>query len=413
MNGAASRILAESGAEAVIADTIGPRFRVARLLIDAPTLSPDATSGAVYDLLVARPDVPCIPILDEDWIVGLVDRVSLLNRFSRHLMRDYYVRRPLSLVLDADPLVVDCDTPIRLLAERISHDKPEALTTGFVITRNGRYAGVGTALDMMKASVEEAQLQADALIMSRRAADEANRAKTLFLANMSHEFRTPLNAIIGFAEVLNCQRFGSLNERQADYVEDIRSSGVHLLELVNDILDISKAESGKLELHEEQVPLDDLVATCLRSVRERARENDLALGIDLPDTPVEIVGDPVKLRQIVVNLLSNAVKFTPRGGRIDIEGRLMADGGLEVAVIDTGIGMSAEQIPLALQAFVQIDNSRNRSHQGTGLGLPLCKQLTEFHGGSLAIESTLGKGSAMRVRLPAFRVRMNAAEVAA
>jgi two-component system cell cycle sensor histidine kinase PleC len=407
MNASASPLLAPGGVvEDGVADDGAPRFPVSRLLIAAPTLGAGATSGEVYDLLAARPEIPCIPILDHDWIVGLVDRVSLLNRFSRHLMRDYYVGRPVSLVLDPEPLIIDADTPIGVLAERISHEKPQALTAGFIITREGRYAGVGTALDMMKASVEEAQLRAAELARLQKVAEEVNRTKTLFLANMSHEFRTPLNAIIGFAEVLGTQRFGALNERQAEYIDDIRNSGVHLLALVNDILEMSKAEAGKLELHENRILLEELAVDCLRTVRQRAQEAGLELGLELPGKHVELSGDPVKLRQIVVNLLSNAVKFTNQGGKVAVEATLLADGGLEIAVADTGIGMSPEQIPLALQAFVQIDNSRNRSHQGTGLGLPLCKQLAELHGGQLIIESTLGKGSTMRVRLPAERVKV-------
>ncbi|HLG85642.1 MAG TPA: ATP-binding protein [Alphaproteobacteria bacterium] len=407
MNASASPPLASSG---VVNDGTGdgdaPRIPAFRLLINAPTLGPDATSGEVYDLLVARPEIPCIPIIDHDWIVGAVDRVSLLNRFSRHLMRDYYFGRPVSLVLDPEPLVIDADTPISVLTERISHEKPQALTAGFIITRDGRYAGVGTALDMMRASVEEAQLRAAELSRLQKVAEEANRSKTLFLANMSHEFRTPLNAIIGFGEVLGSQRFGPLNARQAEYIEDIRNSGVHLLALVNDILEMSKAEAGKLELHENCVLLEELAINCLRTVRQRAQEAGLELSLELPDKHVELWCDPVKLRQIIVNLLSNAVKFTNPGGKVAVEARLLVDGGLEIAVADNGIGMSPEQIPLALQAFVQIDNSSNRSHQGTGLGLPLCKQLTELHGGELIVESALGKGSRMRVRLPVERIKV-------
>jgi len=287
------------------------------------------------------------------------------------------------------------------------------LTAGFIITRDGRYVGVGTAIAMMKASAEEAQLRALELVRSRRAAEEANRAKTLFLANMSHEFRTPLNAIIGFSEILSGQKFGALNERQTEYVADIRNSGVHLLALVSDILDLSKAESGKLELHDEPIEIAELVGSCLRLIRERAAEAGLDLVVLLPDPPIEILADSVKFKQILMNLLSNAIKFTQRGGRIEIAASVLTDGRLEIVVTDTGIGMAPDQIPLAMQAFVQIDNSRNRAHQGTGLGLPLCKQLVELHGGRLLVESELGKGTVMRVHLPAGRVVTIAAVSAA
>jgi len=410
---ASSMSACDSGLDDLFADDVGLKFPVSRLTIEAPVLSPQATGGEVYNLLTERPDLPCIAILDGDRIVGLVDRISLLDRFSRHLMRDYYVRRPIALVLDPEPLTIDGDQPVRILAARISHEKPQALTAGFIITRQGRYAGVGAAIDMMKVSVEEAQLRAAELARSRRLAEEANRSKTLFLANMSHEFRTPLNAIIGFSEILNGQKFGELNERQAEYVEDIRSSGVHLLALVSDILDLSKAESGKLELHDEPLEVGELVGSCIRLIRERAHESGLHLAIMQPEAPIEILADGVKLTQILMNLLSNAIKFTQRGGRVEIAATILPDGWLEMSVVDTGIGMAPEQIPLALQAFVQIDNSRNRSHQGTGLGLPLCKQLTELHGGRLLIESELGHGTAMRVHLPADRVLTTIAAVSA
>ena len=385
------------------------RFLVGRLLIAAATLPSSATGGDAYNILSRTPELPGIAIVDGEEIVGFVDRISLLNRFSQHLMRDFYFRRSITLVLDREPLIIDAAAPISLLAERISHEKPDALAAGYIITRNGRYAGIGTALEMMRANVEEASLRAMELDAARHAAEQASHAKSLFLANMSHEFRTPLNAIIGFAEVLKLPIYGPLNAKQAEYVEDIHLSGQHLLNLVNEILELSKAEAGKLDLHEEPTPLDMLLEDCVRLIHVRARQVGLTL-IRLPlKGEISLLIDPVKARQILMNLLTNAIKFTPAGGRIVLGAEAIPCGGIEIAVADTGIGMTADQIERAFEPFVQIDNKFNRQYEGTGLGLPLSRRLIELHGGNLKIESTPGIGTTARLYIPAERVHSPAA----
>jgi two-component system cell cycle sensor histidine kinase PleC len=380
------------------------RFLVGRLLIEAGTLPSSATGGDAYNILSRAPELPGIAIVDGEEIIGFVDRISLLNRFSQHLMRDFYFRRSITLVLDREPLIIDACAPISLLAERISHEKPEALTAGYIITRHGRYAGIGTALEMMRANVEEASLRAMELDAARNAAEQASHAKSLFLANMSHEFRTPLNAIIGFSEVLKLPVYGPLTEQQAEYVEDIHLSGQHLLNLVNEILELSKAEAGKLDLHEEPTSIDELLEECVRLTQIRARQVGLTL-IRLPlKREISLLIDPVKARQILINLLTNAIKFTPANGRIVLGAEATPCGGVEVAVADTGIGMTAEQVERAFEPFVQIDNKFNRQYEGTGLGLPLSRRLIELHGGNLKIESTPGIGTTARIYIPAERV---------
>jgi signal transduction histidine kinase len=235
----------------------------------------------------------------------------------------------------------------------------------------------------------------------RNRAEIANRTKSEFLANMSHELRTPLNAIIGFSDVLRGQLFGGLSDRYRDYAEDIHASGTHLLQIINDILDVAKIEAGQLKIHPEPVRVDGLVESCLRLVRVRAAE----AGIKLIDHTNERTGlallDVVKARQILLNLLANAVKFTPRGGMVTISARAAGPGWLEIDVADTGIGMCEEEIELALQPFRQADNSHTRRYAGTGLGLPLAKALAEAHGGALWIRSVPTRGTIVTVRLPA------------
>ncbi|GIL37884.1 sensor histidine kinase [Roseiterribacter gracilis] len=384
-------------------------FRVERLLLAAPTLSADATGGSAYDLLLDRPELPGVVVLSGDRIAGYVDRNSLLTRFAQHLMRDFHMKRPVTLLVDRTPLIVDADATIAELTERVSHDKPSALTAGFVILRQGRYAGVGDARDMLKLSVEEARKRSRELAEARDRAETASKAKSLFLANMSHELRTPLNAVIGFAQLLLSDKRKPLDLGHADYVRDIHESGQHLLDLINDVLDLSKAESGKLTLQEELSDLRSLVRSAMRLVQDRAEKAELALSSSLLDETVELICDPIKVKQILMNLLSNAVKFTPAGGSVTVVSRITETGDLEVAVIDTGVGMTEEQIPIALSTFGQIEHSLNRQHQGTGLGLPLTKQLLELHGGALEIDSAPGKGTTMRALFPAARVSLRAA----
>jgi len=244
---------------------------------------------------------------------------------------------------------------------------------------------------------------------ARLAAEESSRVKSQFMANMSHELRTPLNAIIGFSEVIRDALVGPVAARYKDYARDIHSSGRHLLGLINDVLDLSKIELGRLELHEEPVVLAKVVEDCQRLIAERVRSSNLELAADVPSDLPLLRGDELRLKQIVLNLLSNAVKFTPVGGRIALSARTTADGGIVLAVIDTGIGMKPEEIPIALQPFRQIDSALNRRYEGTGLGLPLARTLVELHDGILNISSTPGQGTTVTVVLPATRVIRKAA----
>ncbi|MBP8294566.1 MAG: GAF domain-containing protein [Burkholderiales bacterium] len=227
----------------------------------------------------------------------------------------------------------------------------------------------------------------------------ANRHKSEFLANMSHELRTPLNAIIGFSEVLRERLFGELNEKQDDYLKDIFDSGKHLLGLINDILDLSKVEAGRMELEPSTFELADAVSNAITLVRERAQRHGIALGQQIDPSLAEITADERKFKQILLNLLSNAVKFTPDGGRIDIAARREAND-IVVAVHDTGIGIAPEDQAAVFEEFRQVGRSYTNKQEGTGLGLALTRRFVELHGGRIWLESEPGRGSTFTFTIP-------------
>jgi signal transduction histidine kinase len=229
--------------------------------------------------------------------------------------------------------------------------------------------------------------------------EAANRHKSEFLANMSHELRTPLNAIIGFSEVLGERMFGELNEKQAEYTDDILSSGRHLLSLINEILDLSKVEAGRMELELATFDLPLAIDNARTFVRERAAKHGINLDVTVDERLGDFVGDERKIKQILLNLLSNAVKFTPEGGRIGISAR-QADGSVEISVSDTGIGIAPEDQAKIFEEFRQVGGDYAHKIEGTGLGLTLAKKFVELHGGRIWVESEVGKGSTFSFTLP-------------
>lgn len=236
----------------------------------------------------------------------------------------------------------------------------------------------------------EAQLEAEA----------ASRAKSSFVANMSHELRTPLNAIIGFSEIMQREMFGKLdNENYTAYVTDILQSGRHLLAIINGVLDLAKSQSGKLKINFETVDMGDILQECASMMRDQCARGGLMLDFNKPDELMLVSGEPAKLRQVLLNLLSNAVKFTEPGGHVTLSARDQGETIL-IDVGDTGIGMSADDITIALTPFGQVDNRLARRYEGTGLGLPLAKELIELHHGTLIINSERGHGTNISVVLP-------------
>ena len=232
-----------------------------------------------------------------------------------------------------------------------------------------------------------------------RELEAASRHKSEFLANMSHELRTPLNAIIGFSEVLDDRMFGELNEKQAQYVRVVLNSGRHLLSLINDILDLSKVEAGRMELELGTFSLQMALENALTLIHDRAARHGLTVELTVNETLGDVVGDERKLKQVLLNLLSNAVKFTPDGGRIEVRA-LPANGSVEISVTDTGVGIAPEDQEAIFEEFRQVGTDYARKREGTGLGLALARKFVELHGGRLWVKSEVGHGSTFTFTFP-------------
>jgi len=268
----------------------------------------------------------------------------------------------------------------------------------------GEAARLRQHIDELETAKQRLEATSGKLRQALDAADAANEAKAKFLASMSHELRTPLNAVIGFAEMLQMEPFGALGDaRYREYAQDIHGSGKHLLELINDILDISRIESGQVRVSDDKIEVSVLIDESVRMMSEQARRAGLTLHFRAaPDLP-RLRADRRRIQQVLINLISNGIKFTPAGGSVLVTSEA-TPAGLILAVKDTGIGMDVDDIPKAFERFRQIDNSLARQYEGAGLGLALARDLVELHGGRLTLESELGAGTTANVLLPAERL---------
>jgi two-component system cell cycle sensor histidine kinase PleC len=283
------------------------------------------------------------------------------------------------------------------ISERPTAEGGMVITAADITAVKSKEEALKRAVDSLERSQDQLAELARKYEMEKIRAEGANKAKSEFLANMSHELRTPLNAINGFSEIMTAELFGPLGDRRyKEYVGDILSSGQHLLSVINDILDMSKIEAGKMTLRFEPLDLHDVAEDAVRLVRTRADAAGLRLSVDMDDLP-EVEADFRALKQVLLNLLSNAVKFTPRGGAIRVFARTGLDAAgeqrVQVSVQDTGIGISREDLERLASPFEQVESQHSKTHQGTGLGLALSKALIAMHGGQLEIQSEPGKGT--------------------
>jgi two-component system cell cycle sensor histidine kinase PleC len=369
-----------------------------------PALDESTPCATVESFFMEHPALLAAAVLRGDRPIGLVERAGFFARWVRPFHRELYERRPITALMNREPLIVDAGTSLTELSQMISADPAGAGISGFIITDGGRYLGIGTALQLVGRIADKAQRREREAQAAWQAAERANRIKSEFLATMSHELRTPLNAIIGFSELMIGGAFGAIdNPRYVEYLADIHRSGEHLLSLISDILDLSKAEAGRLELREEVVDLAETVGAALRLVSTRALRAGIALSATLSPELPHVTADRRKIQQILLNLVTNAVKFTPPGGRVEITAEEAANGGITLTVADTGVGIAKEDIPKALEPFGQVGRQAAREQEGTGLGLPLTRRLVELHDGRFSLDSVLGVGTVVTVWLPPQR----------
>ena len=376
-----------------------------------PPLASDLRCVDVYERFVADHELLTAAVVDDDRVpIGLVNRHEFFLQLAHRYGRALYDRKPITTLMNLDPLIVDVDASLESLNARIVTHAQSALLRGFIVTGEGRYLGVGTALSLLQMNVRHMQNRALDLDEARRTAEQANTAKSQFLASMSHELRTPLNAILGFSEIIREESLGRIEiPKYREYADDIHQSGLHLLNVVNDVLDMAKIEAGKIELHDQEIVIGESIERSIKFVATLAATADIALEMQVPAGLPLVRADDVKLQQVLLNLLSNAVKFTPGGGRIRVDVAADWRHGLTITVADNGIGIAPDDISRVLQPFGQADSGFARKYNGTGLGLPLARSIIELHGGELTLDSAVGVGTTVRLRLPADRLIADAA----
>ena len=394
--------LTQKGVEVYVLDALNTvvLHRDASIMLERRTLDTEATTGLGGSRVLRSVE----PLRQLQWRVVVEQPLSEALKPTWATLGRTLVFMAIGLALSASAAMYLADRltrPIRQLHEGVRGFGEGSLSTRVSVNTGDELQSLAERFNAMADSVQESHATLESRVAEKTHDLElANRHKSEFLANMSHELRTPLNAIIGFSEVLaEQQMFGTLNPKQLEYALDIHGSGHHLLTLINDILDLSKIEAGRLDLDRAEFDVGAAIANAATLLRERAQRQGVTLSIDVSPQLTSWVADPRRFKQILVNLLTNAVKFTPAGGSVAVHARVERDE-LVVAVSDTGIGIAEADLPLIFEPFRQIGVDGKAQPEGTGLGLSLVRSLVGIQGGSLGVRSRPGEGSTFELRLP-------------
>lgn len=379
---------------------------VAQIVVDVPVVSPTTNCEDVIRYFEADPDLLVVTVLSGGQPIGLVHRGDFIQAFAAQYGYALFSKRPITRLMNNAPLIVDAANNIDFLIDLLVRDATHDLLRGFIICDAAEYLGVGTALSLLQVSSIRTIKKSEELLQAKNSAVEANKSKSTFLANMNHELRTPLNAIIGFTELIQQQTYGPIEQKQyTEYIDIINSSGNHLLKVINTILDMSKIESGSMELREETCDLHEMVDYSLRIMKNMADQKNIAIKPNIQDNIPDIFADQSMVQQTIINLLSNAVKFSPDTSQIDINLTCEAEGKIIMEIIDRGIGIPKDKIDMILVPFYQVDEVLSRTQEGTGLGLTIVKSFLELHDATFKIESDEGEGTTISICFPKDRTR--------
>lgn len=368
-----------------------PCNRAGDLVETVRPVAADTLCDAVAERFKGEPDLFALPVVDADGVpVALLNRFRLLEKLSQRFGRDLYSRKQVVECADGAPLVLDEETPLDEVGAQLFQNDRNHILDGFIVTRGGRYLGVGTGVSLTRVLSAMTVTQATATAARE---SHANKAKSAFVAKLSHEIRTPLNGVLGACALL---RDTSLSDEQAELVAALRVSGEALLSLVDDVLDFSKIENEKVTL--ERVGFDPraLVRDVAGLIRVRVAGKDVRVLTDIDETAVPLLGDPTRLRQVLLNLGGNAVKFTERGHvllQLAVENTTAVTARVRFAVEDTGIGIPEDRIDHLFKPFTQAEESTTRRFGGTGLGLAISGELVQLMGSTIKVASTPGRGS--------------------
>ncbi len=373
------------------------------IMIAVPAIKSGENGKVALMMLSARQDAPCLAVIDHmGKPIGMVSLENLAPRLPNQYFHALHENRPVDLLMDSSPLMVDVEDSLKSIGDRIAHEAPNALRTGFLILEGDRYAGIGTGLDVLTATLRLAEKRMKQAENARALALEATLSKSRFLASMSHELRTPLNAIVGYANLLRDEFKDSGQDQAAADLKTIEDASLHLLSLINTVLDISKIEAGRMEIHCGDFSVVHLVKEVEGIIRGVAmsRGNEFAIRID---TSIDSIwSDRARLRQCLINLVGNAAKFTENGS-IQLAVSDLEPGWIRFSVSDTGIGMTEAQMARLFAPFSQADESIGRLYGGSGLGLAIVKSFLDLLGGSVTVESSPGCGSNFTINLPTGR----------